>query len=550
MTPLWHILGLWRGRAGWLVAGLVMSLAALAAAVAITTLSGTIVAADSVVIASAAVALGLLGPLRVLLRYAERLVTHDATFRALADLRVWLFRGLAGRAAGGLGFRRSGDMLARLVDDVAALDGLYLRILLPVAGAVLLLPLLVWRIGRLSPLLAAAVALLFGLAAFVLPWIAARKMRTIGARLAAAMGGLREAVLDSMTGLRELRAFGAEDRMLALVQSREAALLSAQHALATRSAAATAAAFLCGQAAILVVLFALATAGLGAPGVAVAFLVFAAFEAVAGLPRAGIMAGHASAAAARLIAAAEAPMQSPDPPRPAPLPPGNDLRFEHVHFRWQPDHPPVFDGLTLDIPAGSRVALVGPSGAGKSTLAALALKVVAPQRGRVLLGGVDLAGLAAADIRQRIGLLGQATHLFDDSIRANLRLARSTHAQADPALEDAALWAALDAARIGDFVRGLPDGLDSWLGEGGAQVSGGQRRRLALARALLSPCAVLILDEPCAGLDADTEREFFETLNATANDRSVILIAHRLTGVERLDRIWRLGHGRAVAAAG
>jgi ATP-binding cassette subfamily C protein CydC len=158
------------------------------------------------------------------------------------------------------------------------------------------------------------------------------------------------------------------------------------------------------------------------------------------------------------------------------------------------------------------------------------------------LGGVDIATLAADDVRARIGWLAQATHLFDDTIRANLLLAR-------PDADEAALWAGLDAARIGEMVRALPDGLDTWVGEGGARLSGGQGRRLALARALLSPAPVLILDEPCAGLDAETERAFLATLNHVADGRSIILITHRLTGVEQLDRIWRLSGGKAIAAA-
>ncbi len=555
-SPLLRILVLWRGRAGWLVAGAVVSVLALAAAIALNSLSGATVAGAMVAggaALAAPVALRLLGPARVALRYLERLTTHDATFRALADLRVWFFRGLSVRAAGGLGFRRAGDVLSRLVNDVEALDGLYLRILVPLAGAIVLVPALAWLIGRTQPLLAVVVVALFVLAAFVLPWAAARSTLGIGGRLAAATSGLRVAVLDSLAGLREVRAFGAEGRMLAAVQAREAAMLAAQHDLAGRTALFNALAFLCGQAAIMAVLAAFGsaafgTASLGVAGVAIAFLMFAAFEAVAGLPRAGALAGHAAAAARRVIDAAEAAPELPDPSAPAALPPGSTLRFEAVHFRWQADRPPVFDGLTLEIAQGSRVALVGPSGAGKSTLAALALKVVAPQQGRVLLGGADMATLAAADIRSRVGWLSQSTHLFDDSIRANLMLARRP--SPDPAVDEAAMWAALDAARVGDFVRGLPDGLDSWVGEAGARVSGGQGRRLALARALLSPCAILILDEPCAGLDAETERDFFETLNAAAETRTIILIVHRLTGVERLDRIWRLSNGKAVAAAG
>jgi ATP-binding cassette subfamily C protein CydC len=159
----------------------------------------------------------------------------------------------------------------------------------------------------------------------------------------------------------------------------------------------------------------------------------------------------------------------------------------------------------------------------------------------VLLGGVDIATLKASELRSRIALLSQQTHLFDDSIRANLLLAR-------PDADEKALWAALDAAQLGDVVRGLPGKLETWLGEGGFRFSGGQNRRLALARVLLSPALIVILDEPCAGLDIETETAFLTTLNELGRGRTFILIAHRLLGVERLDRIWRISGGHAVAA--
>ena len=348
------------------------------------------------------------------------------------------------------------------------------------------------------------------------------------------------AAFDTLTGLREVRAFGAEGRMLALIQAREAALFAAQHELAVRAAAAQAAALLCGQAAILAILVAAAFN----PAFAIsAFLAVAAFEAIGGLPRAGVLAGHAAAAAARILEAAEGPGPVPDPAEPAAMPRGTALRFEAVKFRWRANGGLVFDGLGLDVPAGSRVALIGPSGSGKSTLAALALRLAAPESGRILLGGIDIATLKATDLRRKIAWLSQTTHLFDDTIRANLLLTR-------PDADDAALWAAIEAARIDTLVRDLPDGLDAWVGEAGARFSGGQGRRLALARTLLSPAPILILDEPCSGLDADTERAFLQTLNETASGRTIILIAHRLTGVERLDRIWRLSEGRASAAVG
>jgi ATP-binding cassette subfamily C protein CydC len=536
------VIGLWGRQSGWLVLGLLISLSALAAGVGLMTMSGYTIGAGALAGALAApVLLRYLGVSRVVLRYVERLVTHGAMFRALADMRVWFFHRLARTAAAGLGFRHAGDALARLVGDVEALDGLYLRIILPLAGAVLLLPALLLLIGHAAPVLAIEIGVLFVAAAFVLPWLAARASAATGSTLAADAGALRIAVLDALTGLREVRAFAAEGRMLASVQAREAALLSAQRSLARRTSMMGAASFLCAQVAVLAVLIACGASATGA--IAASFLVLAAFEAVGGLTRAGATAGHASAAARRVLEVADAPVPVPDPADPALMPGGNALKFEAVTFRWAPDRPAVFDGLTLDIPAGSRVALLGPSGAGKSTLAALALKVVAPRSGSVKLGGADIATLPAAAVRSRIAWLGQMTHLFEDTIRGNLQLAA-------PDADDAALWEALDAARIGEMVRGLPDGLDTWVGEGGRNLSGGQGRRLALARALLSPAPILILDEPCAGLDAETERAFLETLNETAGGRTVILITHRLTGVERLDRIFRLSAGKAVAAAG
>ena len=224
------------------------------------------------------------------------------------------------------------------------------------------------------------------------------------------------------------------------------------------------------------------------------------------------------------------------------MPGSNALAFEHVAFRWTPEGQAVFEDLSLDIPAGSRIAVLGPSGAGKSTLAALALKLVSPDEGQIRLGGTDIATLRSADVRRRIAWLSQTTHLFADTIRNNLLIGRDD-------ADDDALWAALEAARIADMVRALPDGLEAWVGEQGSQFSGGQGRRLALARTLLSPAPILILDEPCSGLDLETERAFLATLNNTLEGRTVLMITHRLTGVERLDRVYRLQNGRLTPAA-
>ncbi len=542
MNPVLRVLALWRRQAGWLVFGALLSLGALGAGVALMGASGRYIALAMLGgVALVPVVLQVTGAARVVLRYLERVFTHEATFRALADLRIWLFRGLARSAAGGLGFRRAGDALARLVNDVDSLDGLFLRITVPLLGGALLLPILAVILWRETPF--AVLALVpFAFVAFVLPLRAARSAERNSAKAGLAMAGLRSAALDAFSGLREVKVFAAEGRMLAAIQAREAGLLAAQRELVADVSVLNAVAFLAGQGGILLVIL-LGLAGAPVAALVAVFVLIIGFETVQGLPRAGLLYGQAAAAAARVVEAAEAAAPVREPSQPLPIPPGNAIAFEHVSARYGADLPYVFENFSLQLPAGSRTAILGPSGAGKSTIAALLLKLIEPAAGQIRLGGADLAALPAEAVRGRIAYLSQSTHLFADTIRNNLALG-------DPAADDARLWAALDAAQVADAVRALPEGLNTWLGEGGHNLSGGQGRRLALARTLLSAAPILVLDEPCAGLDAATEMEFFRVLNGAVQGRTVVLIAHRLTGAEQLDRIWRLTGGALVPAAG
>ena len=539
-APLLRVILIWRRQAPAIVFGALVALASLAAGIALMAAAGHYIAAAALGITLAVpVALEVTGVARVVLRYLERLTTHDATFRALAALRLWFYRGLARSAAGGLGFRRSGDVLARLVNDIEALDGVLLRLLIPLLGALILVPVLLVAVGRDDDTAAALVLVLFAVVAFVMPWRAMLAARTAAADETEAGGALRVSVLDTLTGLREIKVYEAEGRMLAGVQWQESRLFRAERDLAARGGALQGLAFLATQAALLVVLL---LHGAHPIAVVVAvFVVVAAFEAVGGMPRAGVTAGRASAAASRVLQAAETEPRVRDPARPAPMPESNVLAFQHVAFRWTPQGQVVFEDLSLNIPAGSRIAVLGPSGAGKSTLAALALKLVSPDEGQIQLGGTDIATLRSTDVRRRIAWLSQTTHLFADTIRNNLLIGRDD-------ADDDALWSALEAARIADMVRALPDGLDAWVGEQGSQFSGGQGRRLALARTLLSPAPILILDEPCSGLDLETERAFLATLNNTLEGRTVLMITHRLTGIERLDRVYRLQNGKLTQA--
>jgi ATP-binding cassette subfamily C protein CydC len=542
MSPIRQIFRIWQAEQTYLLFGAVLALAALAAGLALMANAGHYTA---IAILGGAlvvpVALQAAGAARVVFRYTERLVTHDSMFHALTRVRVWFFNGLAQSAAGGLGLRRTGDVLARLVNDVEALDGLYLRILVPALSILLLLPILAFVLARENAI--ALLALIpFVLIAIILPLRAAMLAEANAHQAATAMAGLRNAAIDALSGLREVKIFAAEPRMMAAVETHETAYFDAQRSLAGRVSRLNMVGFLAAQSGILLALL----AGLIAPPIAAVIAVFvliAGFEAVQAMPRAGVLLGQARAAAALVVAAAQAQPTVPDPDVAAPIPMSNALSFDAVSFRYAGNLPAVFENLSMQLAPGSRTAILGPSGAGKSTIASLLLKLQAPTSGHIRLGATDLAALPAEAIRSRIAYLSQSTHLFADTIRNNLRLG-------DPMAADEQLWTALDSAQLADTIRALPDGLDTWLGEAGNTLSGGQGRRLALARTLLSPAPILILDEPCAGLDLATETVFHETLNRTAPNRSILLIAHRLTGAERLDRIYRLAGGTLVPAAG
>lgn len=547
-ADLLRVVALWQGRGWWLAAGLVMAAAAALMGLALLGLAGRGVAegvTEAAIFAGGGAALIWLRPvvvLRPLFRYLERLVTHAATFRALADTRVWFFRRLAERLPAGLGFRRAGDLLGRLVSDIDALDRVYLGAVVPGVAALAAVLAIAVVLGSISLTLAALVAAPLALA-LLLPPLLAPGAAAAGERVAVGQGALRAAVVDPLTGIEDTLAAGAEGRAASRAAAEGAALAAAQRNLARRASWGGAAGMVLTQAAMLGALaYGLATEG-AAAAVLGLFLAIAAAEAFGLMPRAGAALAAAGASARRLFEAADQPAPVAEPAVPAPLPKGHAIRVEGVHFSWAPNRPPVFDGLNLEVPEGARLALLGPSGIGKSTLASLLLKLAAPQVGRVTLGGIDIATLAADDLRGRIACLTQDARLFDDSIEANLRLAR-------PEAEEATLWQALDRAGIGEMVRALPDGLATRCGEAGARFSGGQARRLALARALLTEAPVLILDEPAAGLDAETERAFLETLGEATAGRTVILIVHRLIGVERPGRILRLAAGRALPAMG
>jgi ATP-binding cassette subfamily C protein CydCD len=482
---------------------------------------------------------------RAVFRYAERLVSHDAVLRMLADTRVAVFRRLERLAPAGLRRTRRGDLLSRLVADVDALQDYWLRWLLPAGVAVVVSAVSVGFTAWLLPEAGAVLAAGLLAAGAGVPLVTGAVARRAEHRLAPARGVLATRVADLLTGTAELTVAGALPARTA--QAREADGVLTRIA----SRAATATALGDGLTALISGLTVTAAALVGAQavtagrldGVTMAVVVLtplAAFEAVLGLPLAVQYRQRVRRSAERVYEVLDAPepVTEPEHPRQMPASPF-PVAVKALAARYAGQNRDALAGLDLTLEEGRRVAVVGPSGSGKTTLAQVLLRFLDADAGSYTLAGVDAYALHGDDVRQFVGLCAQDAHLFDSSLRENLLLARKD------ATEDE-LRAALGRARLLDWAGGLPDGLDTLVGEYGARLSGGQRQRLALARALLADFPVLVLDEPAEHLDLPTADALTADLLAATEGRTTLLITHRLAGLEAVDEVIVLDQGRVV----
>ncbi|MFD8995197.1 thiol reductant ABC exporter subunit CydD [Streptomyces abikoensis] len=480
---------------------------------------------------------------RSVFRYAERLVSHDAALRVLAELRVSVYWRLERLAPAGLRDTRRGDLLSRLVADVDALQDYFLRWLLPLGAAVLVGVVSVGFTAWLLP--EAGVALAVGLlvAGPVAAALSGAVARRAERRLAPARGELSTHVVEVLNGTAELTVAGALPGRLERLRGADTALTR----IARRASAATAlgsglSALACG-----LTVAASAWAGVNAVhegrlgGVWLAVVVLtplAAFEAVAGLPLAVQYRQRVRRSAERVYEVLDAPAPVRDGSGAAPKSPF-PLRVTGLTARHPGQSVPALDGFELELTAGRRVAVVGESGSGKTTLARVLLRFLDAEAGSYTLGGQEAAGTDGDAVRRLVGMCEQDAHIFDSSVRENLRLAR-------PGADDGELREALRAARLLEWVDGLPQGLDTPVGEHGARMSGGQRQRLALARALLADFPVLVLDEPAEHLDLATADALTADLLTATEGRTTVLITHRLAGLAAVDEIVVLERGRVV----
>lgn len=494
------------------------------------------------ILASVEVLAFLRGPLR----YGERLVGHDVAFRSLSRWRVWLYDRLEPLAPAGLSGWRSGELLSRLTGDVDTLQDLYLRCLLPVAVTSATAVLAVALVAAVLPVAGAVLAGSLAVALVASPVLAVLTGTARG-REAALRGALAAEVVDLLQSAPELVAYGQEHAALARAEAldRELERLARRRARAGGAAAAVVVA--CTGAAVTGVLAAgVAAVRAHAMGdVMLGVLPLAAvgaFETVPAVALAALRGSDVVAAGRRLLALAAAPAPVRDPRHPGPAPEGcPSVALDRARLRYGDELPWALDGLDLSIAPRERVGLVGASGAGKSSVLHALVRFWPLQGGKATLGGVPIDRLRQRDVRRAIALVDQDAYVFAGTIRHNVMLGR-------PDACDDDLTRALDLAHLSEWVATLPDGLDTQVGEGGAQVSGGQRRRIAIARALLSGGPVLALDEPTAGLDKATgERLVADVAEAAeAEGRSLLVVTHREDELAALDRVVVVESGRVV----
>jgi ATP-binding cassette, subfamily C, bacterial CydC len=547
---LLRLLAMARPLRGRLLLAVAAGAAATGCGVALLAVSGFLLSRASqhpaiIAISIAVVAVRALSIGRGVSRYLERLASHDVAFRVLTKVRVAIWRRLEVLAPAGLALFRSGDLLARLVSDVDTTQDLFIRGIGPLLAAVLVgggaVTACLFILAPAAAVLAAGL-LAAGIAVPLTGAAVARKAARAGAPV---RGQLTATVTDLLDGAADLHAFGAQDAALAQADAADAELTRLARRTAVASGLGTGLiSAVSGLTLWAVLLLGVAATGTGAlsrvPLAVLTLTALATFEAVTALPAAAVQLDQARVAAGRIAAVTDTPDPVREPPHPRALPAGPvTITLRDATVRYQPDGPTALDRVSLELPPGRRVALVGANGAGKSTLAAVLLRFCELSGGAALLNGHDLASYAADDVRTVIGGCPQDPYLFDATIRDNLRLARAGAA-------DEELEAAAARARLLAWIKSLPQDWDTRVGTHGAAVSAGERQRLALARAFLADPALLILDEPTAHLDPDSRRALTADLLHATEGRSVLFITHEPDGLDQVDQIVVLDHGRVA----
>lgn len=548
MKMLWPLIKLWRAHRSLLLLGMLLSFLTLLAGIGLLSLSGWFISAAAFAGLTASTALAfnyflpsagvrLFALIRILSRYGERVVTHEATFRILSDLRVRFYTALEPLAPGYLARHHSGEMLTRMVSDIDALDNLYIRVLTPILVALGIMILVLCYVQFFNGILAGIMLGMLLITLLLIPFLLARLGKKPGQDQIHLTTQLRTRVVESTQGMADLLLLNRWQEASAQIEQDSYALLNTQLKMAVIQGLASALLLLLSGLTLWLVVYAaiplVNTAHLNGANLALlALTALAAFEALAPITLAAQYWSKIKLAAQRLQDISLAKPEVVYPEQSPTLPTHHDVQLRDITFGYRPDQP-VLTRFSLAISEGEHIALVGPTGIGKSTVIQLLARFFEPQQGEIQIGGIPIQRLSENDLRKMITVITQRPHLFSGTLRNNLLVA-------NPNASDAECVHALQQVQLQEWFEQLPEGLDTWLGEGGTQLSGGQLRRLAVARAVLHRAPIWLLDEPTEGLDAETEAAFWQSLLPLMQDKTVLIISHQLARLPELNRVVKL----------
>lgn len=529
--------------------GILLAIVTLLASIGLLSLSGWFLAASSLAGLAGLYTFNYMLPaagvrgaaiFRTAGRYAERVVSHDATFRVLAHLRVFTFSKLLPLSPGGLAGFQKAEILNRLVADVDTLDHLYLRVISPLISALVVIIVVTVGLSYLDVGLALILGAIMLALLLLLPVMFYRAGQPIGRDLTRLRGEYRAELGGWLQGQSERVIFGAEAQSRQQLDDIQRRWLNRQQQQAKLSGLSQAL-MIAASGLTLCLLLWLASGGISvlpAPGALLALFVFtplAAFEALGPVAGAFQHFGQVMASASRVSQiigqrpAVVFPTRGPARTSQA------RISIQGVSFTYPEQPLPVLNKINLEIQAGEHIALLGKTGCGKSTLAQLLTRAWDPQHGCILLNDVPLVDYQESTLRSMVTVLSQRVHVFNSTLRDNLLLAA-------PASSDERLHEVLRQVKLDSLLEDA--GLNAWLGEGGRQLSGGEQRRLGLARALLHDAPLWILDEPTEGLDAETERHMLELLESCCKNKTLLMITHRLAGTDKMDRVCIMEAGK------
>lgn len=543
MHHFFRSLALYKPYLGWMLLGYLLTMITLFSNVILMAVSGWFIASMAIA-GVAGVTMNYFSPAAIIRgasifrtsgRYAERLVTHEATFRLLARLRSWFYSQLEPLAPAVLEKYRSGDLLNRIRADIDSLDNFYIRVLLPLLAALTGGLVFTLVMSVYDSLLALVLLLFLVCAGIALPVLILKLGQAHGENIVKSRSELQTAVVDGVQGLAELSVLGALQSSSQQVEQASEALLSAQTRMSRVSGLAQSGMLLFSHTAVFMILLIavpLLTVGAILPAelAMLALFTLASFEAVMPLPEAFRLLSVTTAAAKRLFELADEKPLIESPSVEQAEPENFSLKIEQLGFYYTQQNGFVLQQFNLKCDEGQKLAIVGETGIGKSSLIGILMRQRPFQQGTVLLGGIPLERYSETQLRQWISVVPQKIHLFNTTIRENLLLGK-------PDATEAAILQALEQTQLKQFVDEQPDGLDTWVGETGVKLSGGQVRRLAIARALLRDFRMLILDEPGEGLDSITEKKLMQSVIEALQDRSLLLITHSHQALGLMDDV-------------